>query len=71
MKNNMINSYFKKTKDALFELNYFEKFLITFPVFAIIGTFALNLFYLILAILFIRSLKSIDNRNLYKKYFLL
>ena len=67
----MINSYFKKTKETFFELNHFEKFLITFPVFAIIGTFALNLFYLILAVLFIHSLKSTENRNLYKKYFLL
>ena len=65
----MIKSYLNNIKKTFNDLNYFEKFFITFPIFAIIGSFAINIFYLSMVVLFVYSLCEKINIAYYKSYF--
>ena len=63
----MISVYLNNQKKIFNNLNYFEKFFITFPFFAILGSFALNVFYVLMIIIFFYSLYENKNITNYSK----
>ena len=67
----MIKMYLTNTKKVFNNLNYVEKFFITFPLFALIGSYAINIFYFCMLGLFVYSLFEKKNLINYKKYFLI
>lgn len=64
----MISYYLNNNKKIFYNLNYFEKLFITFPFFAILGSFAINVFYVLMTILFFYSLHEKKNFKDYIKY---
>ena len=63
----MISYYLNNKKKIFNKLNYFEKLFLTFPFFAVLGSFTINIFYVLMTILFFYSLYESKNRKNYSK----